>query len=222
MSEQTPKRKRTKKERAGITLIDGVGLHNAINAYSRKSAVRIDGKELKSAIFDIRTRFGYVEESRTYAYMSVNYESPKQMDLVYLLEDAGIHVISLDYKTTAVHTARMKTKNGDHIPMNTSVAPHISYALGMIAQGDTLMDVLLIAQSFELDYAMRACRKDNHRVALAYWKPWLDRRYGMYSDIDFFDLENLPHIFEGSPHGMFPNPDESPYEATEVPVPVLD
>lgn len=207
------------KTRKGITLIDGVGLHNALSGYTRRAPTEIDAAGLVEGIQDVRERMDLAPSPTIYAYMSVNYESERQMQMVSYLESHGIGTIAFDYKTTAVHASRMKTKRGERIPMNNSVVPQISFALGMIAAGPK-MDILLIGQSFELDYPMRAARKEGHNVVLAFWKPWLDRRYGLYSDIDFFDLENLPYILQGGVHTS-PNPDESPYEATEVPVPVI-
>lgn len=212
-------RSKMSKTRKGITLIDGVGLHNALAGYGRRAHAEIDAAGLVEAVEDVRERMELVASTTVYTYMSVNYESDRQMDSIAYLESHGIGVIAFDYKTTAVHTSRMKTKRGERIPMNNSVVPQISFALGMISAGPP-MDILLIGQSFELDYPMRAARKEGHKVALAFWKPWLDRRYGLYSDIDFFDLENLPYILQGDVRTS-PNPDESPYEATEVPVPVI-
>lgn len=203
----------------GVTFIDGVGLHNAMYAYGKHQPVELSSEGLSEAIPDIRTRMGLEPESMAFAYMSLNFDSQRQCDVADRLEAAGIHLISFDYRQTAVHTSRMRTKTGERIPMNTSVVPYIAYALGMLS-GKSATDVLVIGQSFELDYPMRAARKEGHNVVLAYWKPWLDRRFGRHSDIDFFDLENIPSVFEGEVR-MFPNPDESPYEVDDVPVPVI-
>ncbi len=190
---------------SSIDIVDG-NFTFAVTDWVRSHAtggverVTFSYSELKSVLALARQGLGYRSADARLAAVSVDPANKSQQKFPEALERLDYAVERMDFRHNYVSVpAGPDADRADRISV-TSLSPSLAYVLGMLTGQSKFAslkpEVVVVTGSFDLFYPLRHfVRRTGGRVALAFFRRFLDHRWAMNglfdpdSPVGFVDLE---------------------------------